>query len=188
MTGVDRIFTLAAERVTRAVVADFGIARVLGMGRDRMARNLSAAPSLRPQKVTSRPVLQGARMTGEISRRILVVDDDAATRRSLDLLLSKAGYTVMQAGDGAGAVRLWRDHGGDLVILDLFMPEKDGLETIIELRAHDPTVRILAMSSGGRNARLDVLADAKLLGAVLTIEKPFTASQMLAMVDRALHR
>ena len=119
-------------------------------------------------------------------KRILVVDDDPSIRRTLQLALGRAGYHVVEARDGSEAVRLFRDHGADLVILDLFMPDKDGIETIIELRAHSPGVRIIAMSSGGKNKQLDILGDAKMLGAVLTIEKPFTSSQMIAVVDQAI--
>jgi DNA-binding NtrC family response regulator len=119
-------------------------------------------------------------------QRILVVDDDASIRRTLTILLSKAGYEVAQAADGSEAVRLWRDQGGDLVITDLHMPEKDGIETIIELLSHSPGIRIIAMSGGGQTKRLDLLGNASLLGAVLTIEKPFTIAEMMAVVDRAL--
>jgi DNA-binding response OmpR family regulator len=68
-------------------------------------------------------------MTG-MAPRILVVDDTAGIRRGLEITLTNAGYYVMQARNGAEAVRLWRDLGGELVILDLVMPEKDGMETI----------------------------------------------------------
>src|SRR4051812_5885392 len=119
-------------------------------------------------------------------QRILVVDDDASIRRTLSILLNKAGYEVFQAADGSEAVRLWRDRGGDLVITDLHMPEKDGIQTIIELLSHSPGVRIIAMSGGGQTKRLDLLGNASLLGAVLTIEKPFTIAEMIAVVDRAL--
>ena len=118
--------------------------------------------------------------------RILIVDDDASIRRTLQAILVRAGYDVMSACDGDEAVRLWRDHGGDLVITDLHMPEKDGIQTIIELLSHSPGVRIIAMSGGGQTKRLDLLGNAALLGAVLTIEKPFTIDEMLAVVDRAL--
>jgi DNA-binding NtrC family response regulator len=121
-----------------------------------------------------------------MAQRILVVDDDGSTRDSLDILLTRAGYEVTQARNGAEALRVWRDLGGDLVILDLFMPEKDGIDTILELRAHTPAVRIIAMSGGGDKKRVDFLGHAKLLGAVLTIEKPFTQAAMMAMVGRAL--
>jgi DNA-binding NtrC family response regulator len=121
-----------------------------------------------------------------LGQRIMIVDDDASIRRTLQILLSKAGYEVIQACDGSEAVRLWRDHGADLVITDLHMPEKDGIETIIELLTHTPGIRIIAMSGGGQTKRLDLLGNVTLLGSVLTIEKPFTLTEMMAMVSRAL--
>lgn len=126
-------------------------------------------------------------MTADQAQRIMVVDDDASIRRTLQILLSKAGYEVMQARDGLEAVRLWRDRGGDLVITDLHMPEKDGIETIIELLSHTPGIRIIAMSGGGQTKRLDLLGNMALLGTVLTIEKPFTLTEMMTMVGRALN-
>ena len=123
--------------------------------------------------------------TGQ-AQRIMVVDDDAGIRRTLQILLSKAGYEVMQARDGLEAVRLWRDRGGDLVITDLHMPEKDGIETIVELLTFSPGIRIIAMSGGGQTKRLDLLGNLALLGTVLTIEKPFTLTEMMTMVGRAL--
>ncbi len=119
-------------------------------------------------------------------QRIMVVDDDAGIRRTLQILLTKAGYEVIQARDGSEAVRLWRDHGGDLVITDLHMPEKDGIQTIIELLTHTPGLRIIAMSGGGQTKRLDLLGNMTLLGSVHTIEKPFTLSEMMTVVSRAL--
>jgi DNA-binding NtrC family response regulator len=124
-------------------------------------------------------------MTGA-GQRIMIVDDDPGIRRALQLLLSKAGYRVMQARDGLEALRLWRNHGGDLVITDLHMPEKNGIETILEVLSHTPGVPIIAMSGGGQTKRLDLLGSASMLGAVLTIEKPFTLSEMLSLVSRAL--
>ena len=126
-------------------------------------------------------------MTAGQSQRILVVDDDDGIRRTLQILLSKAGYEVMQARDGLEAVRLWRDRGGDLVITDLHMPEKDGIETIVELLSFSPGIRIIAMSGGGQTKRLDLLGNLTLLGTVLTIEKPFTLTEMMTMVGRALN-
>lgn len=125
-------------------------------------------------------------MSTGTGQRIMVVDDDASIRRTLQILLSKAGYEVIQACDGSEAVRLWRDRGGDLVITDLHMPQKDGIETIIELLSHSPGIRIIAMSGGGQTKRLDLLGNVALLGSVLTIEKPFTLTEMMTMVTRAL--
>lgn len=118
-------------------------------------------------------------------RRIMVVDDDASIRRTLQLLLSKAGYEVMQAADGCEAIRLWRNRGGDLVITDLHMPEKDGIETILELCSYSPGLPIIAMSGGSQTKRLERLGNPTLLGAVFTIEKPFTIAEMMETVNRA---
>jgi DNA-binding NtrC family response regulator len=116
----------------------------------------------------------------------MVVDDDASIRRTLQALLNRAGYEVMAARDGNEAVRLWRDHGGDLVITDLHMPEKDGIQTIIELLSHTPGIRIIAMSGGGQTKRLNLLGNMALLGSILTVEKPFTLDEMISAVSRAL--
>jgi DNA-binding NtrC family response regulator len=118
--------------------------------------------------------------------RIMVVDDDAGIRRSLNTLLTRAGYEVIQAVDGSEAVRLWRDRRSDLVITDLHMPNKDGIQTIIELLTHSPGIPIIAMSGGGQTKRLDLLGNLVLLGTILTIEKPFTLGEMMSVVSRAL--
>jgi DNA-binding NtrC family response regulator len=130
----------------------------------------------------------GGQMIGRSGHRILIVDDDASIRRTLQALLLRAGYAVMQARDGTEALRLWREHGGDLVITDLHMPEKDGIQTIVELLSHSPRTPIIAMSGGGQTRRLDLLGNASLLGAILTIEKPFTIAEIIALVSRALER
>ncbi len=118
-------------------------------------------------------------------KRILVADDDAGIRSSLAKVLTTAGHDVMLAGNGNEAIRIWREAGADLVILDLFMPEKDGLETLMELRAQSPQVPIIAMSGGGAN-QIDLLPEAKLLGASRTIEKPFTVAEMMKVVSAVL--
>lgn len=121
-------------------------------------------------------------------QRIMVVDDDPGIRRSLDTLLSRAGYQVVQAADGNEAVRLWRDQRVDLVITDLHMPNKDGIQTIVELLTHAPGTPVIAMSGGGQTKRLDLLGNLPLLGRILTIEKPFTLGEMMQVVGQALKR
>lgn len=118
--------------------------------------------------------------------RILLIDDEVSMHRPLQILLGRAGHEVRSAANGSEALKLWRESSGDLVITDIHMPEKDGLETILELRHLAPDVRILAMSGGDRNGRVDVLSAAALLGAVGTIVKPFTLEEMLAAVEQAL--
>jgi len=119
-------------------------------------------------------------------QRILVVDDDPTICRTLQIGLGKAGYEVVEARDGDGAMRLWRDVGADLVIADIHMPKKSGLELIKELRALSPSTPVIAMTDGGRSKNFNPLSYSKLLGAVRTIAKPFTLEEMLAMVKQEL--
>ena len=125
-------------------------------------------------------------MSGQNGKRILVVDDDVNIRSSLQLLLKKAGYNVVSARDGEEAIRMWRTQPADLVITDLYMPEMNGLEIIMELRAHSPGTPIIAISGGGSMKHFESLDDAKLLGAVHTIKKPFTMAEMKTLVERLL--
>ncbi len=119
-------------------------------------------------------------------QRILVVDDDPGICRTLQLGLSKAGYEVFEARDGEEATRLWRDAGADLVIADIYMPKKSGLEVMKELRAQSPSTRVIAMTDGGQSKNFNPLTYSELLGAVRTISKPFTLKEMVAMVKQQL--
>lgn len=121
-----------------------------------------------------------------LKKRVLIVDDDPGITRTLQIALSKAGYDVTEALDGQEALRLWREHGADLVIADLHMPDKNGLEVIMELRAFSPSTPVIAISDGGRTKQMGLLGDAKLLGAVRTVPKPFTLEEMLAAVAQEL--
>ncbi len=118
--------------------------------------------------------------------RILIIDDEASIRKPLQVLLERAGHEVVAAGDGTEGIRLWRQDPGDLVITDIHMPGKDGIETIIELKDIAPRARILAMSGGDMNPGVDVLGDARMLGAIRTISKPFKLDEMLEAVEAAL--
>jgi len=118
--------------------------------------------------------------------RILVIDDEAGIRRPLQILLERAGYEVLVASDGQEGLRLWRRFGADLVITDIMMPNKDGIETILELTMSAPPVPVIAMSGGDVSHRLDLLGDATLLGAVYTVPKPFVLSEMLEKVAQVL--
>ena len=118
--------------------------------------------------------------------RILIIDDEIGIRRPLQVLLKRAGYEVESAANGLEALRSWRERPGDLVITDIHMPGKNGLETIIELRHIAPHARILAMSGSDLTDRIDVLGDAAMLGAIRTIAKPFRLEEMLLAVKHAL--
>jgi CheY-like chemotaxis protein len=117
-------------------------------------------------------------------RRILVVDDEDRLRRALRTVLERAGYEVREARSGQDAVRLWREEESDLVITDIHMPDKDGIETILELRALSPNLPIIAVSGSGQRKCRDLLRDAKLLGTVQTLDKPFGLNEVLDCVSR----
>lgn len=121
-------------------------------------------------------------------QRILLVDDDPGIRRTLLIALGKAGFDVIEARDGEEATRLWRDAGVDLVIADIYMPKKSGLELIAELRGHSPSTRVIVMTDGGRSKNFNPLSYAELLGADRVIAKPFTLDEMVAMVKQELDR
>ncbi|MEA2723843.1 MAG: hypothetical protein QOH59_1614 [Gemmatimonadales bacterium] len=121
-------------------------------------------------------------------RRILVVDDDSSICRILQIGLVKAGYEVDEARDGDVAMRLWRESGADLLIADIHMPGKSGLELIKELRALDSSIPVIAMTDGGRSQNFNPLSYSELLGAVRTIAKPFTLEAMVAIVKQELDR
>jgi DNA-binding NtrC family response regulator len=117
---------------------------------------------------------------------ILLVDDQAAVLQVCLEILSSAGHAVTTAVNGKEAMRLIHVSKFDLVITDLLMPEKEGLEVIMELRRTIPTLKIIAMSGGGRIDAKDYLATAKQFGASQTLSKPFTGKELLEVVSAAL--
>jgi len=118
--------------------------------------------------------------------RILVVDDDDVFRFAIRLVLEAAGYEVVDAADGAAGLQQYREQGADLVLVDVFMPEMDGLQVIRALRIAIPQPKIVAMSGGGRIGFLDVLKAAGAVGAVRTLRKPFESHELLAAIREVL--
>jgi CheY-like chemotaxis protein len=120
--------------------------------------------------------------------RILLIDDEQAVRVLLTWMLTKAGHDVIAASDGADAARLYRANHPDLVITDILMPEKEGIETIIELRRDFPDVKIIAISGGGATMTQGVcLHLARRLGAERTLEKPMSYEELIRAVDEVLN-
>jgi DNA-binding response OmpR family regulator len=118
--------------------------------------------------------------------RILIVDDDIQVRKMLCKALERAGYETVAAPDGKVAMRLFRENPADLVITDLIMPEKEGIETIMELRRDFPQVKIIAISGGGIIEAEKYLYIAEKSGAQLTLAKPFTLRELLEAVQSLL--
>ncbi len=103
--------------------------------------------------------------------RVLVMDDEADTRMLLEEILKSAGYEVVLAADGLEGMQQYHSAPVDLALVDLFMPKREGLETIKELRQQSPDFPIIAIS--GDSAALPLLSIARWLGARVVLKKRF---------------
>jgi CheY-like chemotaxis protein len=119
-------------------------------------------------------------------KRVLVIDDDAELRRLLRLVLEEHGFTVTEAGDGKAGLQLVSESQPNLVLCDVFMPRKDGLSTIREVRRTFPSVKIIAMSGGAFGGKVDLLRLAKGNGASVCLHKPFDPQALLLAVQNLL--
>jgi len=117
---------------------------------------------------------------------ILIVEDDSSARAVLRETLELAGYVVREAGDGDEALRELADSVADLAIIDLFMPRKEGLETIREARGKFPDLKIIAISGGGNRGQLEYLPIAERFGANRVLAKPFEQAALLGTVEELL--
>ncbi len=115
--------------------------------------------------------------------RILVIDDQELVRASIRATLEWKGHQVLEAENGAVGIDLQKKHSFDLVITDIFMPVKEGIETILDLKRDFEDIKIVAISGGGGQPDVDYLEDAKTLGADKTLHKPFSNEELLDCVD-----
>ena len=120
--------------------------------------------------------------------RILVIEDDLEVREMLRDILEHGGYEVDEASDGEEGLKLFREKQADLIITDIIMPKKEGIETITDLRVEFPDVKVIAMSGGGRLGPEPYLEVAKGFGANRIIMKPFTTAEILNAVQELLGR
>jgi CheY-like chemotaxis protein len=118
--------------------------------------------------------------------RILVIDDDPMVRFTVSLMLKKGGYEVHLAEDGLEGLKSFRSFRPDLVVTDMVMPTKGGLDTINLLREWSPDLKIIAISGGARLGNKDLLAEAIRLGATRIISKPFESEDLLTAVRECL--
>lgn len=118
-------------------------------------------------------------------KRILIIDDDDQMRMMLKQAFERAGYEVVDASNGARGVEIFRESPVDLIITDLIMPEKDGMETIIELQRESPNIKIIAISGGSRAMDpRDYLHYATQIGVLKTFTKPFDTDELLESVGQ----
>jgi len=118
--------------------------------------------------------------------KILVIDDDLMVRNTIAKILRHGGFEVIIAEDGARGLVSFRREQPDLVITDIIMPEKEGIEVIIEMRRERPDTKIIAVSGGGRIGNADFLGMAKSLGAAAVIAKPFLPEDLISRVKTCL--
>ena len=116
--------------------------------------------------------------------RVLVIDDNADIREMLLVKLQIAGFQARAAADGEHALEQLAAEPAEIIITDLFMPEKDGVETITEIRARYPDASIIAMSGWQSLHGPDYLTVAREIGAVATLRKPFDPDEMVRIVHR----
>src|SRR5688572_30529321 len=113
---------------------------------------------------------------------ILVIDDDEIIRLTIKKSVQKMGYTVVEADNGISGIELFQKENPDMVITDILMPDKEGLETINEIRAVNPQTKIIAMSGGGSTHNMTFLQWAEKVGANQIISKPFKPDELLKII------
>jgi DNA-binding response OmpR family regulator len=116
---------------------------------------------------------------------VLVIDDEPLMRHLMRRTIEEAGHQVVEAPDGEVGMRLFADRRPDLVVTDIYMPNKEGIQTIREMRACEADIPILAVSGGG-GISLDFLWMARELGATEALAKPFRQEVFLSAIDRLM--
>jgi DNA-binding NtrC family response regulator len=116
----------------------------------------------------------------------MVVDDEASVRSALRKILERMGHDVSEAENGRVALEQYREDPCDAMLVDLYMPEVDGVEVMIRLKADDPDVKVVAVSGGGWKSKDSALGEMTDLGAVETIAKPFTVDEVVEVMARVL--
>lgn len=116
--------------------------------------------------------------------KMLVIEDDEAVRKFICKILISAGHAVVVAGNGEkGLAEIKKSNDISIVITDLLMPEKEGIETIADIKKIWPHIKILAISGGGIIEPEFYLLNASALGADLTLKKPFTRPELLGAIE-----
>lgn len=118
--------------------------------------------------------------------RILIVDDDEQIRELLYAVFDGAGYEVATAADGGQGLKSFRKRSADLLIVDIFMPVKEGLETLLELKRGKPTLKSIAISGGGLTGEMEFLQHAQTFGADRAFAKPLDLKALLSAVRELL--
>ena len=114
---------------------------------------------------------------------ILIIDSDPYLRIAMRIMLEKDGHQVVDAANGIDGERAFFSMKIDIVFTDIFMPNQDGLQTIINIRKSNSIVKIVAMSSGGHSRELEYLMYSEIIGATYFIIKPISFIPLLTIVS-----
>jgi DNA-binding response OmpR family regulator len=117
---------------------------------------------------------------------ILIVEDDKELREMLKIALIRHKYTVLEAADGKEAITHFKPSITDVVITDLIMPDEDGLKVIMRLREIKPSLKVIAISGGGKAGPASYLSLAKALGANAIFSKPFSVNDLIEKIELLL--
>jgi DNA-binding NtrC family response regulator len=118
--------------------------------------------------------------------RVLIIDDSAEILALFGLALEEEGFVVDTAASGKAGLEQIRQATADVVVCDLFMPDDDGIATIMQLQREYPIVKIIAISGGGNYGLTNMLDVARKLGAAATLQKPFHPDQLVELVRAVL--
>jgi CheY-like chemotaxis protein len=118
---------------------------------------------------------------------ILIVEDDKELREMLKISLIRRKFTVLEAGSGKEAIIHFKPSITDLVVTDLIMPEEDGLKVIMKLRELKPSIKVIAISGGGKAGPGSYLNLAKALGADAVFSKPFSTNDLIVKIEELLN-
>ena len=121
-----------------------------------------------------------------MTKTVLIADDDRQILALCKLAFERRGYRVLLADNGFGVLQRLGSEHVDAVLLDVLMPEKDGLETLVEIRQQDGNLPVFAMSGGGRWGKHDFLSAAKRFGATAVFEKPISPEEIINQIEAFL--
>jgi two-component system, chemotaxis family, chemotaxis protein CheY len=133
--------------------------------------------------LAAQPILSRVNGVGPAPIHVLVIEDHDDTRDVLDVLLRTEGYDVTLAADGQDGVDKYRARPADVVLVDVFMPRKNGIDVIRELMGDDPNAVCIAMSADGDPLRRNALEFAREAGARLTLRKPIEPWVLLRTLE-----
>ena len=117
---------------------------------------------------------------------ILLVDDEPLVVETLSNAITSKGHTVVTAANGVEGMKKFSEGKYDLVITDIIMPDKEGIELIMEMKRLAPGIKIVAISGGGRTGNVEFLKMATKLGAIASMKKPIRLAEFYAVLSKSL--